>query len=980
MASTNEILCNMINIQSVGNKTNIVRNLLIDQKLDILLLTETWLSNNISDNAKIKNMTPVTHNFYHVPREERSGGGVGIFVNKLYKVSIQNQYVANSFEHINVKISSNNKNIQVIVLYRPPNTNKRIFLEEFSEFLQLQNENKNILICGDFNIHLDEIENSYVKEFTELIECHDLENIVNEPTSLSNHIIDLVLQNKNNKIIKNIMIEPECDISPVHKLISFNINVWMTRPIKKTIVYRNKSNFDAEKFIDESSEKITTSDLKCRCKEENNQIGGAVEGCANCYTESSNNIFASEYDMSCPEVSRQIVVKENSRWFNSELLIAKRNKRRLEDRWKRSKPLKKQENYLLFKAARNYYNNLVEKTKKIYYKKRFKETKDSKLIQDDLDSLLGLKKEKVLPEIKEDLEALVNEFSDHFDEKIAKICRNFTTETTSNAVKLTVHVKEKFTEFKKLNMDEFAKVLNKVRNTYCGNDPFPISDIKNAKNFTKMQEIYYNIVNMSLLHGVFPKSEKLACVKPVYKGKGDKENLNSYRPISNLSYLSKVIETIVHDQTYNHLRLLNAISEHQSAYRKNHSTETTICSVVSDMIDIIEDSKCGILVMLDLSAAFDTVDHKLLLQDLLSVGIDGIVYEWYKSYLEDRRVMVTISNTKSKTKPLIRGVPQGSVLGPLLFSIYTIELSEILKKHDVKFKLYADDTQFYFPIETVEETKQKIVEIMKDIKIWMTKKKLKLNDEKTECMIFGSTNEIKKYDQFSEITIGSSVIKIKSVVRNLGVLIDKNLTMKDQILQTVKQCNYHIRNIAFVRKYLTEDILKKIMCSYVLSRLDYCNTVYNGLPNYLLKKLQVVQNRAARLIKGLSPRERVTPALMEMHWLPLKARVEYKTILLTYKALKYNEPKYLRKKLDLFNPETNVTIRHQCDIYRLIEPRTNIKLGERAFRYCAPRLYNKISVEVKNLEEKKFKKKLKTILFARSYDNVEKNLKDDYRL
>ena len=124
----------------------------------------------------------------------------------------------------------------------------------------------------------------------------------------------------------------------------------------------------------------------------------------------------------------------------------------------------------------------------------------------------------------------------------------------------------------------------------------------------------------------------------------------------------------------------------------------------------------------------------------------------------------------------------------------------------------------------------------------------------------------------------------------------------------------------------------------------------------------------------------MTPALMEMHWLPLKARVEYKTILLTYKALKYNEPKYLRKKLNLFNLETSVTIRHQRDIYRLTEPRTNIKLGERAFKYCAPRLYNGISAEVKNLEEKKFKKELKTIMFARSYNNVEKKLRENYRL
>ena len=243
------------------------------------------------------------------------------------------------------------------------------------------------------------------------------------------------------------------------------------------------------------------------------------------------------------------------------------------------------------------------------------------------------------------------------------------------------------------------------------------------------------------------------------------------------------------------------------------------------------------------------------------------------------------------------------------------------------------------------------MEIMRDIKEWMTAKKLKLNEDKTECMLFGTANAIRKYEHFKTITIGSSTINIVTVVRNLGVFIDNNLSMKEHVLKTVKICNHHIRNIAFIKKYLNEDTLKSVICNHVLSRLDYCNSIYQGLPNYLLKKLQNVQNRSARLIKGLCLRDRITPALIELHWLPIKARVEYKIILLVYKALTYGEPKYLRHYLCLFEPETNVTVRHARERLRLSEPRTNCKIGERTFAHYAPRLYNRIPQEMKTLHE-----------------------------
>ena len=170
--------------------------------------------------------------------------------------------------------------------------------------------------------------------------------------------------------------------------------------------------------------------------------------------------------------------------------------------------------------------------------------------------------------------------------------------------------------------------------------------------------------------------------------------------------------------------------------------------------------------MLDLSAAFDTVVHEYLLSDLKFIGINGSAYRWFESYLQNREVTVVISQSKSEIRKLTKGVPQGSVLGPTLFTIYTIELSWILIKHNVTFKLYADDTQFYFSITTIQSTTSKIEKVMTDIKNWMVKKRLKLNDDKTECMLFGTENTLKNYERFQHIMIGTSNIKIVPVLRN----------------------------------------------------------------------------------------------------------------------------------------------------------------------------------------------------------------------
>ena len=181
-------------------------------------------------------------------------------------------------------------------------------------------------------------------------------------------------------------------------------------------------------------------------------------------------------------------------------------------------------------------------------------------------------------------------------------------------------------------------------------------------------------------------------MKPTLKSGKDQQNVESYRPISNLSFLGKTIETAAKKQLIAHTETLNVLPEDQSAYREFHSAETALCSIVSDLLEYMDNGKCAILILLDLSAVFDAVDHKLLIDDLMYIGVQGVALNWFKSYLENRSYHVIINGTKSERRTIQRGVPQGSVLGPVLFSIYTIELAWILKQQNVKFKMFADDT------------------------------------------------------------------------------------------------------------------------------------------------------------------------------------------------------------------------------------------------------------------------------------------------
>ena len=374
------------------------------------------------------------------------------------------------------------------------------------------------------------------------------------------------------------------------------------------------------------------------------------------------------------------------------------------------------------------------------------------------------------------------------------------------------------------------------------------------------------------------------------------------------------------DQLDSVFKANNIIPVHQSAYRKQHSTETALRKIYDDLVSNTCHGQHSLLVVLDLSAAFDTVDHEILLQELSQCGVQDSALALLRSYLENRYQQVIVDGKVSEPSRVRCGVPQGSVLGPVLFLVYTRSLALLLTAHGVEFHFYADDTQIYIRITNIAETKAKIVSLMSDIKTWMGRKKLKLNEGKTEILLVAGNLRSDVAGDFGTLSVGNSTLAPADMVQNLGVIFDPELSFRKQIDAVIRNCNYQIRNIYAIRKYLDRKCLHSLVYSLVISRIDYCNSLYIGLPNYLLRKLQTVMNRSARLIYSLPPRVPTTKYLIELHWLPIKARIEFKICLMAFKALRLGEPKYLSDLLVRQSPGLGVDLRSSNDPFQLVEP------------------------------------------------------------
>ena len=361
--------------------------------------------------------------------------------------------------------------------------------------------------------------------------------------------------------------------------------------------------------------------------------------------------------------------------------------------------------------------------------------------------------------------------------------------------------------------------------------------------------------------------------------------------MSNLQWVLKLTELAVFDQTHAHLTSYGLYPPFQSAHRKCHSNETALLKVQNDILMSLDSQRVTLLVLLGLSAAFDTVDHGVLVSRLsTSFGVRGSALQWFTSYLLNRSQRVSFFNLQC-------GVPQGSCLGPLLFTIYASKLFEVIKNYLPQSHAYADDTQLYLSFNADSACSQKdTVEAMEQciqaIRSWMTKDKIRMNDNKTEFMSIGARKQPAKVN-IDGFSVGESIIAPVTSVRNLGSWFDQNLSMIPHINKICKAASFHIYNIRRIRKYLNNDATQTLVHSIVICRLDYCNSLLYKVPAVHMSKLQRIQNSAARLVFSTPRFNHITPVLFSLHWLPVAYRIEFKILVLAFKAIYQLAPSYI---------------------------------------------------------------------------------------
>jgi len=698
-----------------------------------------------------------------------------------------------------------------------------------------------ILICGDFNIHVDDSTDTHALALIDLLNSMALQQHVVTPTQIHGHTLDLMITRATDNIIPEVPIS-DCYLSD-HVTVLCKLKLDKTKPTTQRLTYRKLKSIDFDAFKEDLSESVLIQQTPCHLNE---------------LVDVYSTTLSSLLDKHAPICTRSIRTRERALWYTKELGECRKQRRRAERKWRNTgldsdlaafKSQKNKTTYLMNKARREFYTDLVKKDNSSDQKKLFRVTK----------TLLNMRSETELP-IHNDKKSLANDMGAYFVKKISDIRTELDhihpIRQDQPPMPGPPEVHANFHQFEILSTEAVKKIILKSPTKSCALDPVPTSVLKDCLD--ELIQPLTTMINMSLQTGYFPTVWKDALVIPILKRNGLDTYFKNYRPISNLQFVSKVVERAVTDQLYNFINNNNLLPSLQSAYHPGYSTETALLKVKNDILMNMDNQQVTLLVLLDLSAAFDTVDHSILCNRLTTdFGITGTVLDWLQSYLSNRCQRVMIDGTLSDVFQLNHGLPQGSCLGPLLFLLYSSKLFKIISNHLPQAHSYADDTQLYLAFKPGDELDEKAaLDAMEgciaDIKEWMLHDKLKLNAEKTEFLVIGTKRQLEKVNITQLQVAGSSVNTSTTAIKNLGSWFDSNLNMQDHIKKTCRSAFYNIYNIRRIRKYLTRDVTESIVNALVTSKLDYCNSLLYGIANIHLSKLQRVQNAAARLIVGAS--------------------------------------------------------------------------------------------------------------------------------
>ena len=537
-----------------------------------------------------------------------------------------------------------------------------------------------------------------------------------------------------------------------------------------------------------------------------------------------------------------------------------------------------------------------------------------------------------------------DDFLEFFQEKVSNARRNTANSNPPDVPSASDECA--FSAFEPISVETVSLYLRRLPDKHSHSDPIPTWLLK--KSVDLLSPFLAELFNRSLSLGTVPLSWKRAHISPILKSpSADPLDVSSYRPISNLPVLSKLLERFVSSQLQQHISKHCLLPDVQSAYRPHHSTETAILKLLSDVLSHFDNGQICLLAFLDLSSAFDCVDHDILSQRLrLSCGLGGAALQWLVSFLSNRTMSVShVSQTRFV--PVTCGVPQGSVLGPLLFSLYTADIARLVHHHGLCAHLFADDIVVYGStnVKDMQNLSSRLSSCLDDVKSWLNSNRLLLNSAKTKVMWCHSPR--RRLSSSIPVRVDGLLLSSDRNVRYLGFTLDANLSLVANVTKTTSACFAMLRRIRSLRRSLTRPLLLTLITSLVLSRLDYCISAHAGLPASTLWHLQRVLHASARLVYGVGRYEHVSPLLRELRWLSVKERIDMRLGTLAFQCQKGCAPKYLSSDLITVSSLPGRERLRSATSGRLSAPRArHPTLGGRAFPIVSSHLWNSLPSSV----------------------------------
>ena len=818
-----------------------IHNLLSNtsSEIEIVAITETsqHVSNlNFKENIQIKG-----YELYSNPSNSDKGG-VALYAPSNLDITERTDLniVHDHYESIWIDIKNKHcKNVLCGVVYRHPHDNNDTF-NSFLDYMEsllakISTENKDIYVCGDFNADLLKIgiSNNY-KNFYDLMFTYGLLPNILLPTRVQGEsatIIDNIFTNNIHKatVSGNILTDTSDHYSQFISVQEQKMD------FKSTTIYRRDySNFSEQSFRDD----VSIQDFDNNFENINDQFSdfyNKLEGCV---------------DRHAPikKLTPKEVKLVQKPWISNELNKMIKIKNKLFYRKKRqpnNNDVKR-----LYNIFRNRVNRELKKSKIEYYSKYFEDNKKNcKKLWEGIKSIINTKNTQhsnvtqlnVNNEVIDNPKEIVEAFNDFF----VNVGPNTEKSVPINPMikpdkYLTNKIQSDFV-ISNISIEEVLDIINQLESKSTGPQSIPIKLLKLIPDLIITP--LCKIISNSFTCGVFPESLKISKVIPIHKD-GSTQILNNYRPISLLSVFDKIIEKLMHKRLYSFLNEHNILFHNQFGFRKNNSTVYALIKITEMIKESIDNHKYGCGIFIDLRKAFDTVNHNILLTKLEHYGIRGIALRWFESYLSSRKQYVFLNGESSKLRAISCGVPQGSVLGPLLFLLYINDLPNISKLLD--FYLFADDTNIYCEANTLDELEKIINKELKELRTWLIVNRLSLNIDKTNFVLFHPYN--KPMSHKITIKLHKNAISEKDSVKYLGIIIDSTLSWQFHIESISKKLSRAVGLIYKIRPFINIKIMKILYYSFVYPHLLYAIEVWGSADTTHVNKLNILQKRVIRMI------------------------------------------------------------------------------------------------------------------------------------